>query len=701
MFVATVGKGKLARVYVFEGYREKGKSKKRIVERLGYLSDLTKDDPDALEKLKAQFEKSREDVKAQKQAEEAAALESLCEVKASARKRVPPRVLYSNFIIRIIWIEYGLFRVIYNLQEYHNKQATFSYNDVIFTESFLKIIHPCSIRASYRFKSKLLGAPLSGVSLDQMYDALSFLNEHKNTIINNLNKNIDKKLKREKSLIFYDVTNTYIETQLSDEDKNYVRKNCMSQLNEVLAEAMSENLITQEIADSFIENSFDFEVLPEAIRAEVRSAIFLRMPGPSKEKRFDLPLVSIALIVDNNAVPIDIEVFSGNASEYKTMPKAIKKLQKKHNVTNTIVVADRGINSTANTKMLLELGYGFVVAQKISNLQKNEKEIMLDKTGYTEKYILKDNELPATDDNIFDIQKYKMIDYEKRDNKGNQVKCKLVFTYSKKREERDNKLIDKDEETARKAVESNKEIPSQRKQWINYVNKQKGKKIIAESINEKALNEKRKIAGYSGVIYHCIPGKEDSFSDEQILSIYHQLVQIEDCFRIMKTNLGLRPMFVRLEDHIVGHTMLCYLALTMLRILQVKLQNFKMPMTIDEIIESLQKAEISVLCNENGNDVYTNSCVYDIYRGSESLSEQQVRKKLSSIKHENKIDIIMKCLNLTPLPSACDRTSLLNSLGTKLPSSCPLIDPVLRDFVMNRLEEEGAVPDSAGAQPSA
>ena len=100
MFVATVGKGKLARVYVFEGYREKGKSKKRIVERLGYLSDLTKDDPDALEKLKAQFEKSREDVKAQKQAEEAAALESLCEVKASARKRVPPRVLYSNFIIR-------------------------------------------------------------------------------------------------------------------------------------------------------------------------------------------------------------------------------------------------------------------------------------------------------------------------------------------------------------------------------------------------------------------------------------------------------------------------------------------------------------------------------------------------------------------------------------------------------------------------
>ena len=74
----------------------------------------------------------------------------------------------------------------------------------------------------------------------------------------------------------------------------------------------------------------------------------------------------------------------------------------------------------------------------------------------------------------------------------NVTKCKLVFTYSKKREERDNKLIDKDEETARKAVESNKEIPSQRKQWINYVNKQKGKKIIAESINEKALNEKIK-----------------------------------------------------------------------------------------------------------------------------------------------------------------------------------------------------------------
>ena len=702
MFVSTVGKGDSTRVYVFESYRENGKVKKKIVKKLGYLSELTKNDPDALENLKKQLQINRDNIKEQRKAEEISDLKSILEAKNISNDKISPQVVYSNFIVRHLWNEYGLSKKIMSLQDYHNSTADFSYNDVIFTESFIKIIDPGSILNTYRYKSQLLGAPLSGVSLKQMYKSLDFVYNHKETIIKYINRNIDKKIKRNKNMIFYDVTNAYFEAQLSDQDKNIIRKNYYKDLKQILDTAVSQNLISKSDADSFLNGNFDFNILPESIRAEVRSILFLRVPGPSKECRFDLPIVSMALIVDDHAVPIDFELFSGSASEFKTMPKTIKKLQEKHNVKNTIVVADRGINSTENAKTLVDLGYGFIIAQKITNLKESERSTMLDSNGYTTKYILKDKDLPPNENNIFDIFKYKIIDYDKYDAKGNHVKCKLIFSHSKKREARDNKLIDKDENKAREAVKNNIDIPSSRKQWITFVNKEKGKNTKAKSVNEEAILKKREIAGYSGIIYHEIPGEKNNFSDEQILCSYHQLVQIEDCFRIMKTNLGLRPMYVRTEEHIQGHVMLCFLALVIIRLMQIKLRNYKNPMTIDEIIEALKQANLSVLCIDNDKeekdkeDLYTNSTRYNIYRGRETLSDNEIKKELSKNKFVNNINIIMKCLGLTPLPIICNRMELLKCLCTTIPLNHPLIDPILHDYMLDKLEFEDD-PACAGA----
>ena len=92
------------------------------------------------------------------------------------------------------------------------------------------------------------------------------------------------------------------------------------------------------------------------------------MRGMSKEHRYDLPLVSISLVIDENGFPIDFELYNGNTAEISKMQESISKMQEKYNVKNTVVVADRGLNSVSNLNMLQDNNYGFIVDQKISNL---------------------------------------------------------------------------------------------------------------------------------------------------------------------------------------------------------------------------------------------------------------------------------------------------------------------------------------------
>lgn len=123
------------------------------------------------------------------------------------------------------------------------------------------------------------------------------------------------------------------------------------------------------------------------------------MRGPSKEHRFDLPLASIALIINEEGIPIDFYVYAGNASEFKTMSTSIGSLKKKYDVKESIVVADRGLNSASNLKMLLEDNLGFLMAQKVSNLDQATTAAMFDPQGYT----------PITSDGE-EVGRYKVID---------------------------------------------------------------------------------------------------------------------------------------------------------------------------------------------------------------------------------------------------------------------------------------------------
>ena len=161
------------------------------------------------------------------------------------------------------------------------------------------------------------------------------------------------------------------------------------------------------------------------------------MRGPSKESRFAQPLTAIALVIDDRGMVLDYTVFPGNLSEFKTLEPAIKKLQDKYRVKNSYVVADRGLNSVLNLKMLKQQELGFIVAQKVSYQGKKLREKMLSDEGWHTP-----DDTTSTDSASF---RYKVCDYVKTarvkqdDGKEKLIKqpCKIIFTYSEKRYKKD------------------------------------------------------------------------------------------------------------------------------------------------------------------------------------------------------------------------------------------------------------------------
>ena len=686
MYVGTMGKGNRAKVYLLESYRDGKKVKKRILQCFGHLSELTREDPLAVEKLKAKFDRHEE--KNAKRAQEAAvaAYALNFDPKDTLSSLKAPEIIYSNYILRPLWKELEISKTINYLQKYYYKDVKYSIDNVVSTQCFLKIIDPSSVRKAYCHKGDLLGSPLNSISLDQMYDCLDFLYKHKDIIFKNINKAIEKKTNRNYSMVFYDVTNVYFECDITDEEKIFLRDFCEEELEEILTTSLEKELLKEEDIKKFYSN-YCLDNFSDTLRQEIKCMLFLRMRGLSKEHRYDLPLISIAMIVDDNAIPIDFEIYSGCASEYKTMFKSIRKIKEKYCIKKTIVVADRGINSTSNLRMLLDNEYGFLVAQKVSNLKPQEKAKMFEEDGYRKYVILRDKSSDVTEENIIDIIKFKTIDYIKRDKNGNSVNCKLIFTHSKKREERDKKIIDIAIKKAENAIKNNIEIPSSKQSWIGFI--EKDKKLKATSLDKKIIENKLKCAGYAGIVFHPgSNGSDELLNPSQIVNAYHNLVQIEDCFRIMKSNLGLRPMYVQLEEHINGHVICCVIALILLRILQIKLEKYNHSMTIDEIVNAIKDAKIVANIDSSGNEQYLSSTNYSfIYHNRQKLNEDNLRKLLQQAQCTPNLEHLMRCLGMQPLPPVCDRIGLMRSLNAKLKPSDPVIDPLVYDLVTGRLKE--------------
>lgn len=353
-----------------------------------------------------------------------------------------------------------------------------------------------------------------------VYDVLDVLHDYKERFIRRMNDRITKDLGRNPKRIFYDVTNFFFEIGEPDGEEN---------VNEITVKG-------------------------------------LRQKGVSKENRKE-PIVQLGLFLDDRGIPVTIEAFPGNTLDHQTLRPAMKASLNGLDFERYILVADRGMCIGPNLCGIRQDGHGYIVSKSIRKTTKQERKWILAPEGYIEKSA---------------SFRYKSREYirEVKDENGKKqtLKEKVVVYWSKKfydREYYQHKSFLEFIEKLRQNPAAFRITATQARSLKKYfrkefVNKETGEIVNANELlgmlDEEKLEE---LTAYMG--YYQIVTSELDMEPEKVIGTYHELTRIEDQFREMKGTLETRPVFVRTREHIKAHLLLCMMALTILRVIQLKL----------------------------------------------------------------------------------------------------------------------------------
>lgn len=622
---------------LYEGYSivyttKSGKKSTKgcIGKALGSKSELLAKDPLALEKLRAELKKRSAPNQATERTKQL--LEEIPKKRPSLPYAGEPVLCYANYILKPIWNETLKLKALVRYRQ-SKTYIEFDAEALLWQTVVNRIVSPSSHLKHYRSQTNWLGNSLAETNLRSLYRMLSFAARIKKPILRGLNKALNQAMPRDLSVVFYDVTNTWFETVWDDEHQWAMEVE--KQLSALPSGATSEERR---------------QLIEKLERARTSS---LRMRGPSKECRKD-PIVSIAMVVDRDGIPIDFRVYPGNSSEKTTMKCSIDELAKTYKITNAVVVADNGLNTNANLIRLVKENQGFLLAHSLSKAKQGSVDEWLKDTGWQWD---KEKE-----------RKIKIIPSSLIDEDGVvQTNYRMVIGWSEKRYREDMFKIEMHEQGAREAIAHHAKLPLATFGWKKYIETGKNK---AQKINEKKLAKDKKLAGYYAYLFKDsrefdkewvkLPAEEKKeLSGWEIIEQYKKQAQIEECFRIMKTNFNLRPMYVYTDEHIEAQVLICVLALILLRILSKKLKLAGSPMTTEQILAALNTAKLSVQLDKEQPALYR-------------PLRQILRRPKDDDPHapihlyeETDLSRIMNCVDLTPLPPVADKNELAHCLKTR------------------------------------
>ncbi|MDR1322767.1 MAG: IS1634 family transposase [Gracilibacteraceae bacterium] len=398
---------------------------------------------------------------------------------------------------------------------------------------FGRLLAPASKIASTRQNDDYYEPILTEFNPYNAYDTLDFIAKHEGKIIRRMNTNLVKKARRRPEIIYYDVTNFYFEIERPDDDK------------------------IGEDGESVVKGFRKF--------------------GVCKEER-RLPIVQMGLFMDDSGIPIAIESFPGNTLDHLTMRDALKKNIDGASFSRFILIGDRGICIYPNLLHLLGTGNGYIVAKSILKSTADERSWVYSPDGYVHE-----------GENF----KYKsrIVSKEAKDEQGltHRINEKVVVYWSEKfakRQMAENKSF---LEFVQKLIESPSNFRVTKTQakslrrfmGKNVVNVKTGE--VFDSHELLALLDLDKIRQYKeNMGYYQLVSSELDMDPKEIIDKYHGLSQIEDQFKVMKSALDTRPVFVRSEGHIRAHLLICLIALTMMRVIQKRIVDSGLQPTAED-----------------------------------------------------------------------------------------------------------------------
>lgn len=490
-----------------------------------------------------------------------------------------------------------------------DRKITYDCNKICQFLTYARILDPASKYGTYDKLDTYYEKPQ--VEYQHMIRFLDILDRNSDQYLKHLFDNSENIVKRDTSVMYYDYTNYFFETEKPDE----------------------------EIVD---------EVTGEII-------LGLRQFGISKENKTS-PIVEMGLIMDRRGIPISMCIHPGNTNEQLTAVPLEKEVIKMTGNKKFIYCADAGLGSYNIRKFNDMGGRAYIVTQSVKKLGQEIKDIVFNDSNYrllsnddaiTLKEMRTFNKKDANNLSLYNDFAYKVIPantamdtglYEEKvykNGRTKKVKAKgtlhqyIIVTFSRKMMEYQRTIRERQLERAKKLLrlkdpEKIKKGPNDIRRFLKNTSSDTANYVL----DMDKIHEEEKYDGF----YAVATNLDDSAKD--ILAVAQNRYKIEDCFRIMKTNFDARPVFLRKPERIRAHFLICYTALLIYRLMECKLDDNLTHVTTSNLIKTLRNMNVV-----NMDDMYYKS----IYSGSQALDalercfELQLNRKYYRPSDLNKI----------------------------------------------------------------
>ena len=503
----------------------KGKRTTKIFEKLGNKEQVEErfGKNDTLNKIKEYIEELKNEDK-----------DELLKREYNPNKRIAPGVKkqfnVGYLFLKKLYEELKINDICKSIQD--NYQFKFDLNEILSYLVFARIIYPSSKLETFKQCQNFIEQPK--FKLHDEYRALSYIAKNIDFIQEQIFNNSKKVINRNSKVIYYDCTNYFFEIDNDDDLRKY---------------------------------------------------------GISKEHKPN-PIVGMGLFMDGDGLPLSYNIYPGNMNEQKTLIPEENKIINKFKLNNTklILCTDAGLASDEIKKYNIKNGRGFVITQSLKKLKEEYKSQIFDKTNWRIsndlKHIYNLNDIEDNDElkeKYYDTLFYKIIQTETKS-----VKQDLIVTFSFKYQEYNRNIRSSQIDRAKKSIDTNNVTRKGKNQndyrrfieTTSVTNNGEVAENTEYTINESLINEEAKYDGYYAITTNLIGEIND------ILKITKGRWEIEESFRIMKSDFLARPINLSREDRIKAHFMTCFISLLLYRILESKLEN---KYTTSQILNTLRK----------------------------------------------------------------------------------------------------------------
>lgn len=535
MYVSITGNKVNQDVYIKQSYRkDNGKTSSRIYKKLGKYNTLLEQFSGNEKELMDWAKKEAEkETLAYNQQKEKVSLS------LSPLARIPfdeERVFNIGYLfLQKICSELRIDNICRNIRNHH--KFTYDFQAILTDLIYTRILAPSSKLSSYKYCHSLLEPPK--YSLQDLYRALSVLAEESDFIQEELYKNSNFIHPRNSKILYYDCTNYYFEIEAEDDIKKY---------------------------------------------------------GKSKEHRPN-PIVTMGLFMDADGIPLAFDIFPGNQNEQLTLKPIEKKVIKDFNCSEFIFCSDAGLGGKSNRFLNSFSDRSYVITYSLKKMKKEERDLALLPTQFKVPGSNKLIDLRTLDES--DPEVYNTIYYKEYPLVTGDMDETVIITYSPKYKAYQSKIRNAQIDRAKKMIQSS-----------DKTRKGKGSNDPARFIQRTAVTEDGEIAQKS--IYQLDEAKilEESMYDgfyavvtnlegdiRELININKQRWEIEENFRIMKSEFEARPVFVRRGDRIKAHFLTCFISLLVYRLLEKKLGE---EFTCSQILETLRTMNVTLLSKDSG-----------------------------------------------------------------------------------------------------